>query len=334
MNSGARRVLMVAFPGAQTLDVTGPLEVFAMATQANARVGPGYRSELAAPRRGALDMSSGLRLVADLAFADVRGPLDTLIVAGGEGVRGAIRDRRLLAFLVRTAARARRVASVCTGSFLLAEAGLLAGRRATTHWASCELMSRRYPDVQVEPDRIYVRDGSVYTSAGVTAGMDLALALVEEDHGRELALAVARRLVVFLKRPGGQSQFSAQLAAQLADRPVLRELQHFIQEHPEAGHTVESLARRVAMSPRHFARVFARELGVTPARYVEQVRVEAARRRLEEGDAGVEQVAAGCGFGSSETMRRAFLRSVRVSPSEYRQRFRPSAGALREEEIA
>jgi transcriptional regulator GlxA family with amidase domain len=325
---------MVAFPDAQTLDVTGPLEVFAMATQARARAGPGYRIELAAARRGAVEMSSGVRLVADLAFGEVRGPLDTLIVAGGEGVRAAIRDRRLLAFLTRTAARARRVASVCTGSFLLAEAGLLAGRRATTHWASSALMSRRYPDVQVEPDRIYVRDGSVYTSAGVTAGMDLALALVEEDFGRELALAVARRLVVFLKRPGGQSQFSAQLAAQLADRPALRELQHYILEHPEAGHSVESLARRVAMSPRHFARVFARELGVTPARYVERVRVEAARRRLEEGEAGIEQVAEGCGFGSPETMRRAFLRSVRVSPSDYRQRFRPPVGATREEEIA
>jgi transcriptional regulator GlxA family with amidase domain len=332
--SGPRRVLIVAFPAAQTLDVTGPHEVFAMATQASGRAGQGYRIELAAARRGALEMSSGLRLVADLAFADVRGPLDTLIVAGGDGVRAAIRDRRLLAFITRTAARARRVASVCSGSFLLAEAGLLAGRRATTHWASCELMSQRYPDVRVEPDRIFVRDGSVYTSAGVTAGMDLALALVEEDHGRELALTVARRLVVFLKRPGGQSQFSAQLAAQLAERPALRDLQHYIQEHPEAGHTVESLARRVAMSPRHFARVFTRELGVTPARYVEQVRVEAARRRLEEGEGGVEQVAAGCGFGSSETMRRAFLRSVRVSPSEYRQRFRTPAEALREEEIA
>jgi transcriptional regulator GlxA family with amidase domain len=325
---------MVAFPGAQILDVTGPLEVFAMATQAQRAAGPGYRIEIAAARRGPFETSSGMRLVADLACGEVRGAVDTLLVAGGEGVRAAVGDRRLLAFVARTAARARRVASVCTGSFVLAEAGLLAGRRATTHWASCALLSRRHPNVRVEPDRIYVRDGSIYTSAGVTAGMDLALALVEEDLGREVALAVARRMVVFLKRPGGQSQFSAQLAAQLAERPALRELQHYIHEHPEAGHSVESLARRAAMSPRHFARVFARELGVTPARYVEQVRVEAARRRLEEGEGGVEQVAAGCGFGSSETMRRAFLRSVRVSPSEYRQRFRLGSGAPRQEEIA
>jgi transcriptional regulator GlxA family with amidase domain len=325
---------MLAFPQAQVLDVTGPLEVFAMATQAAARPEHGYRIELVAARRGPLEMSSGLRLVADAAFADVRGPIDTLLVAGGEGVRQAIRDRRLLAFVERTAARARRVASVCTGSFLLAEAGLLAGRRATTHWGSCDRMARRYPDVRVEPDRIFVRDGSVYTSAGVTAGIDLSLALVEEDLGRDLALGVARRLVVFLKRPGGQSQFSAQLSAQIAERPALRDLQLYIQEHPDAGHTVESLAQRVGMSPRHFARVFTRELRVTPARYVERVRVEAARRRLEEGDGGVEQVAAGCGFGSSETMRRAFLRSLRVSPSEYRQRFRHPIGAQPEEEIA
>ena len=325
---------MLAFPRAQILDVTGPLEVFAMASQAVPRPEPGYRIELVAARRGPVETSSGLRLVADAGIADVRGPVDTLLVAGGEGVRHAIRDRRLLAFLARTAARARRVASVCTGSFLLAEAGLLAGRRATTHWGSCDRMARRYPDVQVEADRIYVRDGSVYTSAGVTAGIDLSLALVEEDLGRDLALAVARRLVVFLKRPGGQSQFSAQLSAQLAERPALRDLQLFIQEHPGAGHTVESLARRVGMSPRHFARVFTRELRVTPARYVERVRVEAARRRLEEGEGGVEQVAAGCGFGSSETMRRAFLRSLRVSPSEYRQRFRLPVGARPEEEIA
>lgn len=332
--SGPRRVLMLAFPGAQSLDVTGPLEVFAMATQALGRGERGYRIELAAARRGPLETSSGLRLMPDCALGEVRGALDTLLVAGGEGVREALRDRRVVSFVARMAPRARRVASVCSGAFLLAEAGLLAGRRATSHWASCALLARIYPEVQVEPDRIYVRDGTVYTSAGVTAGMDLALALVEEDYGRDLALAVARRLVIFLKRPGGQSQFSAQLAAQLAERPAVRELQLFIQEHPEAAHTVESLARRVGMSPRHFARVFTRELRVTPARYVEQVRVEAARRRLEEGDGGVEQVAASCGFGSSETMRRAFLRSLRVSPSEYRRRFRPALDAAPEEEIA
>jgi len=324
---------MLAFPGAQILDVTAPLEVFAMATEALAQRGvPGYRLEVVAARRGPVEMSSGLRVVADLAHGEVRGAVDTLFVAGGRGVRAALTDRRLVSLVARCASRARRVAGVCSGAFLLAEAGLLSGRRATTHWASCELLARRYPDVQVEPDRIFVRDGSVYTSAGVTAGMDLALALLEDDHGRDLALAVARRLVVFLRRPGGQSQFSAQLAAQLAERPALRDLQLWIQEHPDAPHTVESLARRVGMSPRHFARVFAQELRVTPARYVEQVRVEAARRRLEDPGGRVEQVAEGCGFGSPETMRRAFLRTVRISPSEYRRRFRPADAE--QEEIA
>jgi transcriptional regulator GlxA family with amidase domain len=215
---------------------------------------------------------------------------------------------------------------VCTGAFLLAEAGLLDGRRATTHWASCRELARRYPRVQVDPDPIFVRDGNVHTSAGVTAGMDLALALVEEDHGREVALGVARWLVLFLKRPGGQSQFSAQLSAQLAAREPIQELQAWVIENVDADLSVEALARRAGMSPRNFARVFTRETGVTPACFVETARVEAARRRLEqEGARGVEAIAAACGFGSAETMRRAFLRRVRVSPSDYRERFQVTA---------
>ena len=215
---------------------------------------------------------------------------------------------------------------MCSGAFLLAEAGLLDGRRATTHWDACAALAARYPSVRVEPDPIFVRDGRVYTSAGVTAGMDLALALVEEDCGRELALAVARRLVFFLKRPGGQSQFSAQLSAQIAEREQLRDLQSWIVEYPEADLSVEALARRVAMSPRNFARVFAREAGITPARFVERVRVEAARRRLVESTSNVDSVAEACGFGSAETLRRAFLRSVHVSPAAYRNRFATGRG--------
>ncbi len=327
-----RRIAIAIFPGVQILDVTGPHEVFAAATrQLEASPGgsraAGYALEVVAQRRGPVRAASGLELVATRAFRELRGPLDTLLVAGGEGTRAALGDRVLLAWLARQAPRARRLASVCTGAFLLAEAGLLAGRRATTHWGSCELLAARYPDVRVEPDPIFVRDGNVYTSAGVTAGMDLALALVEEDLGRAVALAVARRLVLFLKRPGGQSQFSAQLAAQLAQREPLREIQSFILEHPGADLRVEALARRAGMSPRHFARVFARELRTTPARFVEGARVADARRRLEDGAAGVEAVAAACGFGSSETMRRAFLRTLRVGPQEYRRRFR---GALPE----
>jgi transcriptional regulator GlxA family with amidase domain len=278
-----------------------------------------------AARRGAIAASSGLELVARRAVAELRGGLDTLLVAGGEGVQDALRDRALLAWLRRMAPRVRRLGSVCTGAFLLAEAGLLDGRRVTTHWAACQALAARYPRLDVDPDPIFVRDGRVHTSAGVTAGMDLALALVEEDHGRDVALAVARLLVLFLKRPGGQSQFSAQLAAQAARREPLRDLQGWILEHLGEDLSVERLARRVAMSPRNFARVFTREVGVTPARFVLRARVEAARRALEEGAAGVDSIAAECGFGSAETLRRAFLRSVRVNPNDYRRRFRASA---------
>jgi len=254
----------------------------------------------------------------------VKEGIDTLLVAGGRGTAAALRDRPLIAWLRSMAPRVRRVGSVCSGSFLLAEAGLLDGRRATTHWGWCDTLAKQYPAVTVAPDPIFVRDGNVYTSAGVTAGMDLALALVEEDHGRALALEVARQLVMFLRRPGGQSQFSAQLAVQSADREPLRELQAWITEHPDADLSVPTLARRVAMSPRNFARVFTREVGMTPARFVESVRVEAARRRLEESAHGVDSVATACGFGTAESMRRAFLRIVRVPPAAYRHRFRVS----------
>jgi transcriptional regulator GlxA family with amidase domain len=277
-------------------------------------------------------MSSGVRVVAERALHELRGPLDTLLVAGGDGVRAALRERGLVEWLRTRHARARRIGSVCSGAFLLAEAGLLDGRRATTHWARCEALAREYPAVRVEADRIHVRDGRVYTSAGVTAGMDLALALVEEDCGRALALAVARQMVLFLKRPGGQSQFSAQLVDQLAEREPLRELQAWIHDHPGEDLRVERLAQRVGMSERNFARIFARELEVTPARYVERVRVEVARRRLEDTEQGIDAVALDCGFGSAETMRRAFLRSLHVSPSAYRSRFRHRDPELRVED--
>ncbi len=321
-----RRVVLAAFPGAQILDVAGPLEVFATAGRElclrDPRAAPAYRVELVATRAGPFATSSGIELVAQQAVSRLRGPIDTLIVAGGEGTGEALRDAALLGWIRRAGPRARRLASVCTGAFLLARVGLLDGRRATTHWRSCERLARLHPKVRVEADPIFVRDGRVYTSAGVCAGMDLALALVEEDLGRDLALAVAQRLVVFLKRPGGQSQFSAQLRAQAAAPEPLRELQTWILERPEADLSVEALAGRVAMSPRNFARVFAKEVGTTPARYVEQARVEAARRRLEESSAGVEEIADACGFGSSETMRRAFLRTLGVPPTDYRGRFR------------
>jgi transcriptional regulator GlxA family with amidase domain len=211
---------------------------------------------------------------------------------------------------------------VCSGAFVLAQAGLLDGRRATTHWRACDLLARSFPLVQVEADPIYVRDGNVFTSAGVTAGMDLALAMVEDDHGRDVALAIARRLVLFLRRPANQSQFSAPLRAQLAERDGIREAQRLVDEHPEGDCSVAALARAATMSERNFARCFTAEVGITPARYVERVRVETARRLLEDTDQSVEQVAAAAGFGTSETMRRTFLRTVRTTPTEYRRRFR------------
>jgi transcriptional regulator GlxA family with amidase domain len=320
---------MLVYPNLQILDAIGPLEVFARAnqvwTERHAGEPAPYELQLVARAAGPVSTSTGFALVAPSSLTEVRGPLDTLLVAGGNGVFAAGKDRALMRWLARQAPRARRVASVCTGAFLLAEIGLLDGLRATTHWSACELLQRRYPKVRVDPDPIYVREGRVWTSAGVTAGMDLALALVEDDLGRDVALAVARRLVLFLKRPGGQAQFSAQLAGQLAGREPLRDLQTWIAEHPEADLSIEALARRVAMSPRNFARVFTRQVGRTPARFVEETRVEAARRRLEESDDGLDAIAAATGFGSTETLRRAFLRVLRVNPASYRSRFRSVA---------
>jgi transcriptional regulator GlxA family with amidase domain len=306
------RVIVFVFDGLQPLDAVGPHEVL---------VAGGYAVELVSADGRSVRSRSGLRLEVDGSLAAVRGTVDTLVVAGGDGVGEALADPEVIRHVRRLSARARRVASVCSGAFVLAHAGLLDGRRATTHWQHCDRLARLYPSVTVEPDPIFVRDGDVWTSAGVTAGMDLALALVEEDRGREVALAIARRLVMFAQRPGGQAQFSAALKAQTADTDVLRDLQAWLPDHLDEDLTVAQLARRVAMSPRHFAREFATEVGTTPARYVEELRVEAARRLLESTRRGVEDVALACGFGSAETMRRAFLRLVHVSPADYRRRF-------------
>jgi transcriptional regulator GlxA family with amidase domain len=315
-----RRVLVAAFPRVQTLDVLGPAEVFGTANQVSGQ--GAYEVRVVATKPGPLPTSS-VPLHAEA--LPEPGPIDTLLVAGGRGVHDAARDETLVAWLQEAASRSRRVTSVCTGAFLLARAGLLDGRRATTHWASCAELARRHPEVVVEPDPIFVRDGNVTTSAGVTAGMDLALALVEEDLGRERALEVARWLVLFLKRPGGQAQFSAQLAAQMAEREPLRELQTWLPDHLDEDLSVPALARRACMSERNFARAFRDETGMTPAAYVESARVERARIALETGDLPVETVARQAGFGTVETMRRAFRRRVGVSPASYRSRFRPEA---------
>jgi transcriptional regulator GlxA family with amidase domain len=311
---GVRRTVVLGFPGVQSLDVAGPVEVLAAAG--------GYAVEVVAPVAGRVPAHSGLVLFADRSLSDVRGPLDTLLVAGGEGTPAVMGDGGVLRAVRRLAAASRRVASVCSGAFVLAEAGLLDGRRATTHWGSCDLLAARYPSVRVDPDAIFVRDGDVWTSAGVTAGIDLALAMVEDDLGRDVALHVARRLVVFLKRPGGQSQFSAQLAGQFAAREPLRDLQAWIPDHLDEDLSVERLAAEVAMSPRNFSRAFGREVGRTPARFVEHARVDAARRLLEDSTASVTEIASRCGFGTAETMRRTFLRAMRVTPTDYRERFR------------
>ena len=320
--ASVRRIVILTFDGGQSLDVTGPLEVFAATERA---VGTAFYSvEVVAPVAGTVRTMSGLGLVADLAIENIVGPIDTFIVAGGDrcGITHTISDPALMAQVVRLAGSARRVASVCSGAFVLAAAGLLDGRRATTHWSACAELASTYPSVTVEADPIFVRDGSVSTSAGVTAGIDLALAFVEEDVGHEVAMAVARELVVFLKRPGGQAQFSTALELQSGDRDEVAELQAWIVDHVAEDLSVAQLAERAAMSPRHFARVFTANTGTTPARYVERARLEAARRRLEESDAGVDIVARDCGFGSSETMRRSFLRAFHVAPSDYRRRFR------------
>jgi transcriptional regulator GlxA family with amidase domain len=330
-----RRVLIIAPAPAQLLDLAGPAEVFSQAGRALARseqprsISPLYAVEVAvipAPAQPeAPSTSSGVRLAAGRSLAELiadRRPLDTIIVAGGEGARSRTSEPELQAAVRTLARRARRVASVCTGAFVLAAAGLLDGKRATTHWRWCDRLAESYPRVRVEPEPIFTRDGNLWTSAGVTAGMDLALALVEEDHGHALALAIARELVMFLRRPGGQGQFSAALAAQAAPSASLRDLVAFIADNLHRPLTVETLAERARLSPRQFARVFARDLGVPPRRMVDRMRIEAARRRLEEAPEGLAAVAAACGFGTEETMRRAFLRHLGTPPGAYRDRFR------------
>jgi transcriptional regulator GlxA family with amidase domain len=329
--SAQREIVIVAYPEVQSLDVTGPLEVFAGAQtliEATGRTERGYRVKVLSKGGAPLATSSGLELTP---HADLRAAvaIDTLIVAGGPGCMAAAADRELVEWIAAAASTARRTASVCTGAFLLAQAGLLDGRRATTHWSAAEALAGLHPGVDVDPDPIYLRDGNVWTSAGVSAGMDLALALVEEDLDRDAALTIARHLVLFLRRPGNQSQFSAMLVAEQPESEPLRAVLRYAVEHPEGQLSVEALAARAHMSPRHFARVFHAQTGLTPARYVERVRLESARWALEDTSQPVAAVAASCGFGSAERMRRSFLRALGVGPAEYRRRFRGGAARLR-----
>ncbi|HEY4017847.1 MAG TPA: GlxA family transcriptional regulator [Pseudonocardiaceae bacterium] len=318
-----RDVLIVLYDEVQSLDVTGPLEVFSVANRHPAMNAgpdgtPAYRLRTVTVDGAPVRTTSGLRITPDLDLATATAP-HTLVVPGGVGAQSP--PAAIIDWLRRVGPAARRLVSVCTGTFLLAEAGLLTGRRVTTHWQRTDLLAKLFPELTVDPEPIFVRDGDVYTSAGVTAGMDLALALVEDDLGRDVALAIARQLVMFLRRPGNQTQFSAQLSAQVAHRAPLRDVQAWVAEHPEADLSVEQLARRAGLSPRQFARAFAEEAGISPGRYVDKVRLESARRHLEDTAADIGQVARACGYGTPESMRRAFVRTLGVAPAEYRRRF-------------
>ena len=330
----SRRIVIAVFPDVDLLDVTGPAEVFALA---NRETGgrAGYDVQLAGPTGGAVTTSAGVRLLVDLSFAEVGGGggarggggvIDTLLVPGAvdmlpEGPVARI-DQDVVAWVKETAPGARRVASVCVGAHVLAAAGLLDGKRVTTHWSTAAQLAAEHPEVTVDADPIFVRSGRVWTGAGISACMDLALALVAEDLGEEVALAVARQLVMDLKRQGGQSQFSVPLSRPPASRRDIEELRTYIAEHLDADLSAGALAGRMALSERHFARVFRQETGTGPAAYVEAVRVEAARRLLESTDEPLERVAAASGFGSVETLHRALRKQIDTTPAAYRRRFR------------
>lgn len=334
MTTATRHVMMLAFEDCQILDVTGPLEILASANEIEPAAPPPYRIELVAERAGRLRTTAGLDLVAHRGFealtaSDLAG-VHTFMVAGGEGTRQALRMPALIEFVKRAAGAAARVASVCSGSAILAEAGLLDGRRATSHWNAVETIARAYPQVTMEPDAIFVRDGHIWTSAGITAGMDLAIALVEEDLGRAAALQIARRHVLYMMRPGGQSQFSAELQSQKAGAKTGAAVS-YIAANLHRPLTARAIAAAAGLSERSLLRAFRDELDMTPAGYVERARVDAARARLAAPGAAAKSVARQCGFSSAELMRRAFHRTLGVSPADYRARF---ATAAREERHA
>lgn len=324
--NGSKTIVFLAAPSTQILDVAGPFQVFVRAAELFVQENPAqkapYRALLASStRRRSVATNCGLVLTGAETYRTLRGPIDTLLVAGGSGVQHAARDEELLRWLRKAAQRVRRVGSICTGAFLLASAGLLDGKRAATHWKWAAELATKFKHTTVDPDPIYIRDGNTYTTAGVTAGMDLALALVEEDLGAPMALKVARELVLYLRRAGGQSQFSTALSLQASDRKQIEEIRSWALDNLKQDLPVEKLATKAGMSPRNFARVFVKDTGTTPARFVERLRVEAARRRLEESHDKLEKVANDCGFGSLQSLRRSFLRVLHVPPKDYRHRF-------------
>jgi len=320
------RIAILAVPDCHSLEVAGPLDVFAEAARLSAGRAS-YDVEVIAEQPGAIICFAGLRILPDRTIHDADEPIDTLLVAGARQLVSIRQSPALIAWLKHRAATVRRYGSICTGAFLLGAAGLLDGKRVATHWEYAPALAAAFPKASVEPDRIFVRDGPMFSSAGASAGIDLALALVEEDHGRTLALAVARWLVVFLKRPGGQSQFSAQLAAQIAARSPIEHVQQWIRDHPTADLSVAELARRAGMSERNFSRQFREDVGVTPAAYVEATRLDAARVLLEDTNLPLQRVAVACGFAGADALRRSFLRRLGLTGLDYRQRFRSTAPA-------
>lgn len=325
-DGATKTIVLLAFPGSQILDITGPYQVFVRAAEIFLRTHPHCEAPykvllISTTRSKSISTNCGLKLTASSVLRSVRGPIHTLLVVGGSGVEQASQDKEVIAWLRRASSRVKRLGSICTGAFLLASAGLLNGKRAATHWKWADELACRYRKVTVDPEPIFIRDGNTYTSAGVIAGMDLSLALVGEDLGSPVALEVARELVMYLRRSGGQSQFSATLALQASDRKQIEELRSWAVDHLTEDLRVENLAVRAGMSPRNFSRIFRKSTGITPARFVERIRVEAARRRLEESDNSIEKVAHDCGLGSVQGLRRSFMRVLNVLPSEYRKSF-------------
>lgn len=335
-----RRIAVFAYTGLDILSIGAPVEVFSFANLILHSQGliqePAYEIEILAEEAGAIRTLSGMQIIADKAYLDITDDVDTLIIASGFAPDKPFSNFSLcpenvfnrpifLAWLRLMSKRVRRLASICTGAFALAECGLLNGKRATTHWHFCQRLSTDYPQIKVEANQIFIQEGNIYTAGGITSGIDLALALLEEDWGHDIALAVARYLVVYLKRPGGQSQFSNYLTLEAARRPDLRELQTYIMNHPAEDHRVEALASRMCMSVRNFSRLFTAQTGTTPAKYVEMVRIDAARHYLESTNLAIEIIADKVGFFDTERMRRSFLRQLGVNPKTYRDCFNRNA---------
>ena len=328
-NKTQRHIVMLVYPGCVLMDAAGPMEVFNFANMKllnfdikQAGKEQAYRLTVVAEKSGPVRTFSGVSIHADKAYEEIEEPVDTLMIAGGVVMEEVIKDSKMQNWILTMLPKVRRMTSICTGAFLLAAGGLLDNRRATTHWLYCQTLASEYQKIWVEPDKIFIRDGNVYTSGGVTAGIDLALSLVEEDWGWEVAAGAAKGMLIFMRRPGGQSQFSTYIFNEAKTRKDFRELQAWIISNPDQDLSVEILARRMAMSERNFSRLFCQEVGMTPAKFVERVRLEAARNILIQSDHPLESVAVRCGFGNAEQMRRSFQRLLNTSPQEYRINFR------------